>query len=105
MRVDKNWTISKPESKRRVNLNVYFRAENLLDARNITNVYRFTGDPRNDGFLTFRTGESVVNQIATEREGLEANEEAYLEAYQWAMLNPGFFVRPRRMFVGAIVEF
>ena len=105
MRVDKNWTISRPESKRRVNLNVYFRAENLLDARNVTNVYRFTGDPKNDGFLTFRTGESVVQEIANQREGIDANEEAYLEAYQWAMLNPGFFVRPRRMFVGAIVEF
>jgi len=105
MRVDKNWTISGPESKRPVNLNVYFRAENLLDARNVTNVYRATGDPRNDGFLNFRAGEATIRNLAETREGIDANEQVFMEAYQWAMLNPGFFVRPRRMFVGAIVEF
>lgn len=105
MRVDKNFTLSSPESKRSVNLNVYFRAENLLDARNITNVYRYTGDPRNDGFLNFRTGEAIIQGLREQREGIAANEEVYMEAYQWAMLNPGFFVRPRRLFVGAIVEF
>lgn len=105
MRVDKNWTISGSESKRPVNLNVYFRAENLLDARNVTNVYRATGDPRNDGFLNFRDGEAIIRSISEQREGIDANEQVYLEAYQWAMLNPGFFVRPRRLFVGAIVEF
>jgi len=80
-----------------VDLNVYLRISNLLDRRNIISVYPATGLPDNDGFLTSVQGSaSIANQI---------NQDAYVQSYQWRVLNPNFFSLPRRIFVGASFSF
>ena len=100
LRVDKNFVLSKSE-KRPMNLNIYLRAQNLLDTRNVLGVYSATGSPDDDGFLASPDGQ---NEIATvESEG--RNVAAYQDAYNWAMVAPGFFSLPRRMYVGAIIDF
>jgi len=84
-------------------LNVYFRVSNLLDRRNTIGVYRFTGSSTDDGYLRSSMGESAVNQIATDIN--RAPVSSFLQSYQWSMLNPNLFSLPRRMFLGAIVDF
>jgi hypothetical protein len=82
-------------------LNVYFRVSNLLDRKNIINVYPVTGSATDDGFLASANGLDKLENIS--RSAREV--EAYLASFQWALLNPDFFSLPRRMFIGAIFDF
>ena len=64
-------------------------------------VYPVTGSPADDGYLTSSDGRSALNTITTS--GRDVN--AYLASYQWALLNPDLYSLPRRMYLGAILEF
>jgi len=102
VRVDKSFRLYTPQEagKRPINLNVYVRVQNLLDRRNLLGVYSASGSATDDGFLTSPIGESVLQGVVAD--GLE---EFYVQSYTWRMLNPGFFTLPRRIYVGAIVDF
>ncbi|GAB5554126.1 MAG: hypothetical protein Sapg2KO_37170 [Saprospiraceae bacterium] len=96
MRIDKTFRIAD-----RLNLNVYARASNLLDRRNVLSVYSATGSPEDDGFLASSNGLDKIQNIQNSNRTVEA----YLASYQWAIVNPGFFALPRRIFLGAILDF
>ncbi|MCI5080739.1 MAG: carboxypeptidase regulatory-like domain-containing protein [Saprospiraceae bacterium] len=96
LRVDKSFTIGN-----KLNFNVYARISNLLDRRNIINVYPVTGSPTDDGFLQSPIGQDQIATIPTTGRQLES----YLASYQWALLNPNNFSLPRRIYVGAIFDF
>jgi outer membrane receptor protein involved in Fe transport len=96
LRVDKNFTIGK-----NLGLNIYCRVSNLLDRRNVINVYDVTGSPEDDGYLSGPVGQGQLQSIASEVRPLDS----YLASYQWRVLNPNFFSLPRRIFVGAIFDF
>jgi len=96
MRIDKNFNIGD-----KLGLNVYLRISNLLDTRNIINVYSVTGDPEDDGFLRSSFGQDQIESIS----GSQREVEAYLASYQWRLLNSDFYSLPRRLFVGAIMDF
>jgi outer membrane receptor protein involved in Fe transport len=102
IRVDKSFRIYTPQEagKNPVNLNVYVRVQNLLDRRNLLGVYSASGSATDDGFLTSPIGQSVLQGVASD--GLE---QFYVPSYTWRMLNPGFFTLPRRIYVGASVNF
>ncbi len=102
LRIDKNFSLSKPDAARQLNLNVYFRVQNLLDARNVIDVYSFTGSPEDDGYLTSSQGQDAIQQVV-DAEGRVL--DAYLDAYNWGLVNPGFYSIPRRLYVGAIFDF
>ena len=78
-------------------VNVYFRVSNLLNRRNVLNVYSTTGSADDPGFLQSSFGRDQLTSL----EGGTLPVESYLASYQWKILNPGFFSLPRRMFVGA----
>ena len=102
VRVDKSFRLYTPQEagKNPINLNVYLRVQNLLDRRNLLGVYPASGSPDDDGFLTSPIGESVLGGVVAD--GLE---QYYVPSYTWRMLNPGFFTLPRRIYVGAILDF
>ncbi|HMN88851.1 MAG TPA: TonB-dependent receptor, partial [Saprospiraceae bacterium] len=95
-RLDKTFVINK-----QLGLNVYCRVSNLLDRRNIINVYSVTGSATDDGFLRSVDGQRQIRNIQNSARELDA----YLASYQWALLNPNFFSLPRRIFLGAIFDF
>lgn len=100
LRIDKDFTLVEPtkdNSNKGLYLNVYFRVQNLLDQRNIVGVYPFTGSPDDDGYLTSPQGQNIVNNTI--------DPASYLLSYQWRLLNPGFYTLPRRIFLGALVNF
>lgn len=101
LRIDKTFRLSKAKAETPLGLNVYFRVQNLLDTRNIVNVYPLTGAPDDDGYLTSTPGIQKQNDIRNS--GLDL--QSYVDAYQWRVLNPNFFSLPRRMYLGAILEF
>ncbi|HMO39554.1 MAG TPA: TonB-dependent receptor [Saprospiraceae bacterium] len=96
IRVDKNFTINN-----KLGMNVYCRVSNLLDRRNVLNVYPVTGSATDDGFLASSFGDQQIRNIQNSVRDLDA----YLASYQWALLNPGLFSLPRRIFLGAIMDF
>jgi len=96
LRVDKTFAIAD-----RFGFNVYVRIFNVLDRRNVLNVYPVTGSPDDDGFLASSNGLDKVEQI----ESSARQVDAYLASYQWALINPNLFSLPRRIFAGVIFDF
>ena len=101
LKIDKQFTLTKPEAKHQLGLNVYFRVQNILDRRNNIRVYTATGSSEDDGFLVSAEGVAAVNQI--ENTGQDIG--SFLDAYQWRLINPTFFSLPRRAYIGAALTF
>lgn len=95
-RIDKTISFSKGAG-----LNIYCRVSNLLNRQNVLNVYPATGSPTDDGFLASSNGQDKLRNI----ENSVREVEAYLASYQWAILNPGLYSLPRRIYIGAIYNF
>ncbi len=95
LKVDKNFTIGKKEGKT-IDFNVFFRVQNLLDARNVKKVYSASGSAENDGYLQSVIGQQNIAEVTTQGR----NVGSFLDAYHWALLNGGNYNLPRRMFVG-----
>jgi len=96
MRVDKSFALRK-----NLNLNIYFRVSNLLDRRNVVNVYSVSGSPTDDGFLTANEGVQVIRQL-----GIDGRDvQAFRDAYSWMVSAPNNYTQPRRMYIGAAFEF
>ena len=96
LRLDKDFQITKG-----LGLNVYFRVSNLLDTRNVIDVYTASGSAETDGFLASKNGQDVLRSFRDNN----LNVQAYLDSYQWAETNPDFFSLPRRIYLGAIFDF
>ena len=99
-RIDKNFTLYKPADRPAVGLNVYLRVQNVLDRRNLLGVYTATGSAYDDGYLNSANGQSILQDF--DRQGLS---EFYVPSYTWGLLNPDFFTLPRRIYLGAILQF
>jgi outer membrane receptor protein involved in Fe transport len=100
LRVDKSFRLTEA-GKRPLNLNVYFRVSNLLNTKNITGVYSYSGSPSDDGYLATAEGQTLVQGVVDQGK----NPDAYLASYSWVMLNAGFYTLPRRLYAGAVFEF
>lgn len=101
MRIDKTIHLTKENSQRPMNLNVFLRIQNLFDTRNVIGVYPATGSPTEDGYLASNLGRDAVRAI--KESGRDS--QSFLESYQRALLNTGFYTLPRRIFLGASVNF
>ena len=101
MRIDKTFTISN-DAKHPLSINAYFRVQNLLDTRNIRGVYRATGSPDDDGYLTSARGQSDLAGIENSRPD---NLDSYRFSYMIRELNPSNYFFPRRMYLGATFMF
>jgi len=100
MRADKRFTVKVTEEKK-VSFNAYFRVQNLFDIRNVRNVFGFTGDPEDDGYLISNFGTDRVDGISDQNR----NEESFLAAYNWRLDSFANFQLPRRMYLGIIMDF
>jgi len=102
MRLDKNFKIkTSAESNSAINFNVYLRVQNLLNSRNVTDVFTFTGDPDNDGYLVSNFGEDRITGLAAQ----SRNTTAFQDAYAWRLNAIDNFSAPRRIYLGLILDF
>lgn len=107
LRVDKGFTLpfgrNKNASlyyKRRnggLTMNAYVRVENLLNVRDVIQVYGYTGSPSNDGYLTSVSG---INTISS-----QTNPATFVNLYQIIANDPTNFNLPRRINIGLQVYF
>ncbi|MCU0318611.1 MAG: carboxypeptidase-like regulatory domain-containing protein [Flavobacteriales bacterium] len=75
------------------NLNVYLLVTNLFNTQNILGVYRFTGSPTSDGYLSQLTDRSQVDP------------DSYRDLYTERINNPFNFGAPRTIRLGVRFDF
>ncbi len=103
MRVDKSFRLSPEGAKSPLFMNVYLRIENLLDAKNIIGVYKASGSAYDDGYLASPDGQNSIQTLINSNRADDVDN--YLASYSWGLLNPDFFTLPRRIYLGAQVQF
>ncbi len=85
------------ENKKVARMNVYFEIINVLNQKNIINVYSTTGNPDDNGYLF-----AAANQPAIET---QLDEEAYRNYYTMYLQQPGMYSRPRTIRLGVSLSF
>ena len=98
--LDRNFDLEfgKTDDKKKVAyLNVYLRVTNLFNIINTLNVYRYTGNPGDDGFLMSAQGETTLKQ--------QINPSSYYDYYSLKVNNPFNYGIPRTIRLGAIFNF
>lgn len=85
------------EGSRRAYINAYIQVQNLLDARNIISVYRATGNPDDDGYLTSAESQTAING--------QACPECFRDLYGIKINNPDNYSLPRRTRLGVSFNF
>ena len=97
LRVDKDFYFTvggKEEGKkgREVYMNVYLQVLNLLNSKNITNVYNATGNPDDDGYLSAPEWANEINS--------QIDPQAYIQMYELYVNSGGNYSMPRHIRVG-----
>jgi outer membrane receptor protein involved in Fe transport len=102
-KADKSFNLTKADAKHPLSLNLYCRVQNLLNTKNVIGVYRGSGGANDDGYLSTALG---TNEKRTVTEIYGANSlDFFVDSYNWRLLNPNNYTQPRRIIVGAILEF
>lgn len=104
LRIDKDFafkarrrTPDEPVRYSRVGLTAFVYITNLLNTKDILNVYPFTGRPDDDGYLVSPQGLQDAQSVV--------NPQSYRDLYGMNLLNPGFLNNPRRINLGLTVKF
>ncbi len=99
LRIDKNMEINfgKGEEKKSANLTVYLQVLNLLNTRNILAVYKATGNPDDDGYLTSAQAQSTISS--------QVDPTSFTDLYSVKLNNPSNFSRPRVIRLGLLLDF
>ncbi len=104
LRVDKDFNFAygnkDGDKQRNANITVYLQVLNLLNAQNVLSVYSFTGDPRDDGYLTSALGLQQISSISG-----NGSQQSFIDLYDAAMLNPNNYSLPRRTRLGIRFNF
>jgi hypothetical protein len=98
--IDKNFTIKNENAGAKVKeyrMRVFLTVTNLLNAANVTSVFRYTGSAYNDGYLS---SPFAADQIRT-----ATNAQAFIDLYNTRMVNPDRFLLPRLTRIGISVQF
>lgn len=100
LNIDKNFTIKNERAGARVKeyrMRVFFTMTNLLNAANVTGVFRYTGSAYNDGYLS---SPFAADQIRT-----ATNAQSFIDLYNTRLVNPDRFLLPRLTRIGVSVQF
>ena len=96
MKLNKNFVINWTD-KKKSNLNVYVQVQNLLDAKNVISVYRATGNPDDDGYLTDAAAQNSINS--------KNDPDSFRYLYSLAVNNPSNYSLPRMWRAGISIDF
>jgi hypothetical protein len=100
LQIDRSFDIKfgKDKEKPKVAMmNVYLLVNNLLNTQNILNVYRFTGNPDDDGYLN-----APISQPAIES---QLDEDSFRQLYGLKVNSPTNFGVARTIQIGVRVDF
>ncbi len=96
VRLDKDIRIGSSDAKKPLYLNVYVRSQNVLNTKNVVQVFGYTQSATDDGWLASPDAEIDINSI---------NPEAYTYLYRLRLEKSAHFGLPRRIRLGAVLTF
>ncbi len=102
LRVDKDiyFNLRKPREGKEGKtgyVNVYFQILNLLNTQNVINVYPYTGNPDDDGYLSAPEWQRQINN--------QIDPQSYRDLYSVFVNNPGNYSIPRQIRFGVMFNF
>ena len=99
MRLNKSFDITwgEEENQKSAAMNVYLQVQNLLNTANIVNVYQYTGNPDDDGYLSTAVG------IGDAQDQLDP--VAFTDMYMLKLNSPFNYTRPRTIRLGVTLDF
>ena len=101
LRVDKDFMVKLGTDKegniRNAYFNVYFQILNLLNTRNIINVYPFTGNPDDDGYLSAPEWQRQINS--------QIDPQSFRDLYSVRVNSPYNYSQPRFIRFGLMFNF
>jgi hypothetical protein len=102
LRVNKDFVFkinkkSKTKEARELGVSVYVYVQNLLNTDNVLQVYPYTLNPNDDGYLSASGSISAISS--------KTNPQSYKDLYRAKVNNPDNYGQPRRVFLGANINF
>lgn len=97
MRIDKDFMFDMGKKKRAGTINVYLDILNLLNTKNVTNVYPATGSATDDGYLSAPEYQNQINQ--------QVDPQSYRDLYSVWIANPYNYSSPRQIRLGLMFNF
>jgi hypothetical protein len=102
-KVDKSFIIktgkkANGESRRDLDMNIYIVVINALDTRNVIGVFRATGSPDDDGYLSDPNAQTTINTF-------QPNPQSFRDLYSVALSDPAHYSLPRRCRLGLQLNF
>ena len=85
------------ESRKPVSMNVYLQVLNVLNSKNVTAVYKATGSPSDDGYISSPNAQGKIES--------QPSPQAYRDLYLVKIDDPGNYDLPRRIRLGLQVNF
>lgn len=96
--IDVTWKSRKEgNEKKHANMNIYLQVLNVLNTKNILAVYKATGDPGDDGYLTSAQAQTTIAG--------QNDPTAFTDLYNVKINNPSNYSRPRVIRLGLILAF
>lgn len=86
-----------------LNLNIYLWVINLLDIKNVVNVFGTSGDPTDDGYLASPEGRNRIESYKITKG--EKTAELYKQLYLASIYNSGNFGTPRQIRLGIRLDY
>lgn len=78
-------------------LSVYVYIQNLLNTDNVLSIYPYTLNANDDGYLKAASSQVNINS--------QPNVQAYKDLYKAKINNPDNYALPRRVYLGANINF
>ncbi len=102
LRVDKDiyFNLRKPKEGKegkQAYLNVYFQILNVLNTKNVVNVYPYTGNADDDGYLAAPEWQRQINN--------QLDPQSFRDLYSVYVNNPGNYSTPRQIRFGLMFNF
>lgn len=97
LKIDRDIYFSSTDKKKGYYMNVYFLMLNVLNAQNVMGVYRYTGNPSDDGYLAADEYQSTINSYN--------DPISFSDLYSVSVNSIYNYSLPRRMRIGVSFNF
>ena len=85
------------DNKKKLGFNVYLQVQNLLNTKNVRSVYRATGNPDDDGYLSDASAQTDINA--------QNDPQSFRDLYMMKINNPSNYSLPRMARLGIEINF
>tara|TARA_B100000886_G_scaffold335992_1_gene293965 strand:- start:895 stop:4557 length:3663 start_codon:yes stop_codon:yes gene_type:complete len=89
--------IGQLDNKKKLGFNVYLQVQNLLNTKNVRSVYRATGNPDDDGYLSDASAQTDINA--------QNDPQSFRDMYMMKINNPSNYSLPRMARLGIEINF